>query len=62
MKPISRTDGESVDHLIKRFKRACNRSGILAEYRKRQSYKKPSEKRRDKHSRHLTDLKKRRRL
>ena len=49
MKPVYRGDGESIDNLIKRFKRACNREGIIAAYRDKCEYKKPSVKQRDKH-------------
>jgi small subunit ribosomal protein S21 len=39
---------ESVDRALKRFKRMCERSGILAEARNRRHYEKPSERRKRK--------------
>jgi small subunit ribosomal protein S21 len=39
---------ESVDRALKRFKRMCERSGILAEVRSRRHYEKPSERRKRK--------------
>jgi len=56
MKPVYRGDGESIDNLIKRFKRACNREGIIAAYRDKCKYKKPSERRRDKHHRAVKNI------
>ncbi len=50
MKPVYRGDGESIDNLIKRFKRACGREGIMKAYRDKCEYKKPSVRRRDKHN------------
>lgn len=40
--------GESVERLIQRFKRICNKEGILKELKRRQYYEKPSERRRRK--------------
>ena len=42
----SRT-GENIESLLKRFNNAVNKSGILKELKKRQHYRKPSEKKRD---------------
>ncbi|HEY8344713.1 MAG TPA: 30S ribosomal protein S21 [Bacillota bacterium] len=39
---------ESLDNALRRFKRQCQRSGILAEVRKREHYEKPSVKRKKK--------------
>lgn len=36
---------ESPDSALKRFKRNCQKSGVLSEYRKREHYVKPSVKR-----------------
>ncbi len=36
---------ESLDSALKRFKRNCQKSGVLSEYRKREHYVKPSVKR-----------------
>lgn len=41
-------DGESLDNALKRFKRSCAKSGVLAEVRKREHYESPSVKRRKK--------------
>ena len=35
-------ENESLDSALRRFKRQCQRSGILAEIRKREHYDKPS--------------------
>jgi small subunit ribosomal protein S21 len=39
---------ESLDSALRRFKRQCQRSGILAEFRKHEHYEKPSVKRKKK--------------
>ena len=39
---------ETLDSALRRFKRQCARSGVLAELRKREHYKKPSVKRKKK--------------
>ncbi|MBA4600761.1 30S ribosomal protein S21 [Thermoactinomyces mirandus] len=39
---------ESLDAALRRFKRSCAKDGILAEYRKRERYEKPSIKRKKK--------------
>ena len=41
-------ENESIDNALKRFKRQCARSGVLSEYRKREHYEKPSEKKKRK--------------
>ena len=41
-------EGESLDSALRRFKRQCARSGVLAELRKRECYEKPSVKRKKK--------------
>ena len=41
-------DGESLENALKRFKRTCAKSGVLAEVRKREHYESPSVKRRKK--------------
>ena len=41
-------ENESLDNALKRFKRQCQRSGVLAELRKREHYEKPSVKRKKK--------------
>ena len=39
---------ESLDSALRRFKRSCQKSGVLAECRKREHYDKPSVKRKKK--------------
>jgi len=39
---------ESLDSALRRFKRQCQRSGVLSEARKREHYEKPSVKRKKK--------------
>jgi small subunit ribosomal protein S21 len=41
-------ENESLDSALKRFKRSCAKSGVLAEVRKREQYEKPSVKRKKK--------------
>lgn len=48
MTEIKVKENESLDNALKRFKRQCARSGVLAEYRKREHYEKPSVKRKKK--------------
>ncbi|MDD2211549.1 MAG: 30S ribosomal protein S21 [Clostridia bacterium] len=39
---------ESLDSALRRFKRTCQKAGVLAEARKREHYEKPSVKRKKK--------------
>ncbi|MDD6187523.1 MAG: 30S ribosomal protein S21 [Oscillospiraceae bacterium] len=48
MSEIRVKDGESIDSALRRFKRSCAKSGVLAEVRKREHYEKPSVKRKKK--------------
>ncbi len=41
-------ENESLDSALRRFKRECAKSGVLAEVRKREHYEKPSVKRKKK--------------
>ena len=41
-------EGEPLDKALKRFKKECQKSGILAEIRRREHYEKPSEKKKRK--------------
>ena len=41
-------DNEPFEYALKRFKKACEKAGILSEIRKRQHYEKPSVKRKRK--------------
>ena len=42
MPKIRIREGESFDIVLKRFKKACERFGILSELKKREYYEKPS--------------------
>lgn len=48
MAEIRVENGESFDNALRRFKRACERSGILREVKRRKHYEKPSVKRKRK--------------
>jgi len=48
MTEIRVKENESLDNALKRFKRQCARAGVLAEYRKREHYEKPSVRRKKK--------------
>ncbi len=48
MSEIHVREGESLENALKRFKRTCSKSGVLAEVRKREYYDSPSVKRRKK--------------
>ena len=48
MSEIHVREGESLDSALKRFKRSCAKSGVIAEVRKLEHYESPSEKRRKK--------------
>lgn len=48
MPEVKVREGESLDSALRRFKRTCARSAILAELRKREHYEKPSVKRKKK--------------
>ena len=48
MSEIHVREGESRENALKRFKRSCAKSGVLAEVRKREYYDSPSVKRRKK--------------
>lgn len=41
-------DNESLDSAMKRFKRKCQKDGIIGDLRKREAYEKPSVKRKKK--------------
>ncbi len=41
-------ENESLDSAMKRFKRKCQKDGIIGELRKREAYEKPSVKRKKK--------------
>ena len=48
MSTIRVGENETLDSALRRFKRQCARSGVLAEVRKREHYEKPSVKRKKK--------------
>ena len=48
MSEIRVKENESLDSALRRFKRSCARSGVLAEVRKREHYEKPSVRRKKK--------------
>jgi small subunit ribosomal protein S21 len=48
MPGIRINDGESFENALKRFKKQCEKAGILSEVRKRESYEKPSVKKKKK--------------
>jgi small subunit ribosomal protein S21 len=41
-------ENESLENALKRFKRKCQRAGVLAEVRRREHYEKPSVRRKKK--------------
>jgi len=43
---ITARKGESIDQLIRRFRKRCEREGLVREYKRHQYYEKPSEKQR----------------
>ena len=48
MPEIRVKDNESLDSALRRWKKSCARSGVLAEVRKREHYEKPSVRRKKK--------------
>jgi small subunit ribosomal protein S21 len=48
MSEIRIKENETLDNALKRFKRSCAKSGVLAEVRKREHYEKPSVRRKKK--------------
>ena len=48
MAEIRVKDNESLDSALRRFKRTCQKSGVMAEIRKHEHYEKPSVKRKKK--------------
>ena len=45
MSEIKVQKGESLDSALRRYKRSCQKAGVLSEVRKREHYEKPSVKR-----------------
>ena len=48
MPGIAIREGDSLESALKKFKKSCEKSGTLAEVRKREAYDKPSVKRKKK--------------
>ena len=48
MSEIKVQKGESLDSALRRFKRSCQKAGVLSEVRKREHYEKPSVRRKKK--------------
>ena len=48
MAEIRIKDNESLDSALRRFKRSCQKAGVLSEIRKREHYEKPSVRRKKK--------------
>ncbi len=48
MTGIRINEGESFENAVKRFKKLCEKAGILSEVRKRENYEKPSVKKKKK--------------
>lgn len=48
MSEVRVKENESLDSALRRFKRSCAKSGVLAEVRKREHYEKPSVRRKKK--------------
>lgn len=48
MPGITIRDGDSFESALKRFKKQCEKAGILSEIRKREAYEKPSVRRKKK--------------
>ncbi len=48
MSEVRVKENETLESALKRFKRQCARSGVLADVRKREHYEKPSVKRKKK--------------
>ncbi len=48
MSEVRVKEGENLESALKRWKKSCARSGVLAEVRKREHYEKPSVRRKKK--------------
>ena len=48
MAEVKLKDGENLDSALRRFKRSCQKAGVLSEIRKREHYEKPSVRRKKK--------------
>ena len=45
---VKTRDGESFDKMLRRFKKNCEKSGMISDMKKNQHFEKPSEKKRRK--------------
>ena len=48
MAKVVARENENLDSMLRRFKRSCDKAGIMREVRKREFYEKPSVKRKNK--------------
>ena len=60
MPTVRLKEGESPDYALRRFKRSCEKAGVVTESRRREFYEKPTAERKRKHAaavkRHLKKL------
>ncbi|MBX3728806.1 MAG: 30S ribosomal protein S21 [Candidatus Sumerlaeia bacterium] len=59
MATIRVDDGEPIDRALKRFKKECQKEGILSEVRRRKFYEKPSVKKKRKREAAMRKLRRR---
>ena len=59
MAEVRITENETIDRALKRFKKECEKHGILAEIKKREFYEKPSVRRKKKQIAAIRKIKKR---
>lgn len=59
MAEVKVTENESIDRALKRFKKECEKHGIMAEIKKREYYEKPSIRRKRKRLAAIRKIKKR---
>lgn len=50
MPQVKVKEGEPFDVALRRFKRSCEKAGVLADVRKREFYEKPTQERKRKHA------------
>lgn len=62
MKAVYKKSGESIEDLIYRFKKQVRTEKILEEYRKREAYMKPGERKKAKHNAVLKKIRRSRRF
>jgi small subunit ribosomal protein S21 len=59
MAEVRITENETIDRALKRFKKECEKHGIMAEIKKREFYEKPSVRRKKKKLAAIRKIKKR---